>query len=492
MIPLQLPARIGDYDVVAPIAAGGMGVVVLAERMVRGGFRRRVAIKLILPHLLGDADAHQLFHDEARLAARFTHPNLVPAIDFGEDAGCFFMVLEYVEGISVRAMLQRVHMLAPTVVAHIAVGTSNGLAWAHALGDDDGRPLGVVHRDITPDNFLLTTTGVVRVLDFGIARSRLGAHVTQAGVIRGKPQYLSPEQLCGTPVDDRADVWSLGVVLFELLAGAPPFAGEGMALMRAIIEEPLPRLPAMTPKPLAALIHHMMNRDGSTRPPMAEVAARARQWLEQQPELERTAGLAPWLGNDSTPPAPSGRSDDEATAVIRSQPSSPRPRRPWLAGVGVVAAMAATIIGFTAADEPVEPLTIVEPLPIDTTTPSPLPTIPSAPIVDLPAAVDVPPPIRTKPRAKNPTLPTESIVVAATTDVLVGEDMAGFYVVNRRPYVDVYVDGHKLGVSPLGSKRKPIPLSLGTHDIVLTDPATGISVATRRIEFRAGHVEAIR
>lgn len=206
-----------------------MAEVFLAEREGPHGFAKRVALKRILPQLSGDPRLVAMFCDEARIQAALSHPNLVQVFDFGEDAGQPFMVLEHVEGLSGAQLLARLAVRKRSVdlgpALYVARETLEALAYVHDARDEAGSPLGIVHRDVAPGNILIGKQGQVKLGDFGIVRSVAIDSRTVPGELKGKVGYVSPEQALGLPLDHRSDLFSLGVVLAELLIGRPLFDG---------------------------------------------------------------------------------------------------------------------------------------------------------------------------------------------------------------------------------------------------------------------------
>jgi serine/threonine protein kinase len=237
----------GKYVLGGEIAAGGMGRVLHATYCPEGGFRRRVAVKLIHPHLAQDPAFIDRFRQEAEIGARLVHPNVVATLDFGKVRDTYFLAMEYVDGRPLSEIARERRAagapLPTRVVAALAVQVAAGLEYAHERATDDaGRPLRVVHRDLTPANVLLDRAGRVRILDFGVAKA-LGdttrAHTAQ---LVGKPAYLAPEALRGQGSDPRADLWSLGVVIWELLANDRLFARDTEAAsLFAVVDAPIPR-----------------------------------------------------------------------------------------------------------------------------------------------------------------------------------------------------------------------------------------------------------
>ncbi len=222
------PRRLGRYEIVAEIARGGMGTVFLARHAGEAGFQRLFAIKLMHPHLAEDRQFVDMLLDEARIAARIHHPNVVAIVDLGHGDSGYFVVLEYVDGAAFSALLGRnKESRPPQLIVPIVIDALDGLAAAHSLIDDDGRPLHLVHRDVSPQNILVGADGVGRITDFGIAKAEARITSTQPGMRKGKIHYMAPEQLTedGENIDLRADVFAAGAVLWSALTGQPLFRG---------------------------------------------------------------------------------------------------------------------------------------------------------------------------------------------------------------------------------------------------------------------------
>lgn len=214
---------IGSYDLLAELGQGGMAEVFLAVVRGPGGFVKLRVIKRLKPDLALDQDFQMMFLDEARLAARLDHPNIVHTVEVQDDGGIPFIAMEYIEGESLNAIMRaardRGGMAPLAIVLRILCDVLAGLHHAHEARDFDGTPLSIVHRDITPHNILVSYDGNVKVVDFGIAKARISAAQTASGVIKGKITYLSPEQAKGEPLDRRSDIFSIGVILYEALTG---------------------------------------------------------------------------------------------------------------------------------------------------------------------------------------------------------------------------------------------------------------------------------
>jgi len=222
--------RFGNYVLLKKIGRGGMAELFLARQVGVAGFERVLAIKRILPHLTEDPEFVEMFVNEAKIAAQITHPNVVQIYDFGTVTGTYYIAMEYVMGKSLAAVLstgkERGQWIPPHQAVQITARIASGLDHAHRGQTMSGEPLGIIHRDISPQNILLGYNGDIKLVDFGIAKAASSSTHTQTGMIKGKLAYLSPEQAWGKPVDHRADVFSLGIVLHEMLTGQRLFKAE--------------------------------------------------------------------------------------------------------------------------------------------------------------------------------------------------------------------------------------------------------------------------
>ncbi len=216
------PRSFGRYVLYAPIARGGMATIHMARLVGDDGFSRIVAAKRLHPQFTEDPDFVEMFRDEAEIASKVRHPNVVPVLDIVLDGEDVVLVQEYVHGVPLdrlfRASGVRGELIPPRIVAGIVAGVLAGLHSAHETTDVEGRALGIIHRDVSPQNVMVSTEGIPRLLDFGIAKAQSSAHVTRAGLLMGKIAYMAPEQLRSETLTPAADVYSCGVVMWELLA----------------------------------------------------------------------------------------------------------------------------------------------------------------------------------------------------------------------------------------------------------------------------------
>ena len=219
----DLPRPFGPYTLIRRLAVGGMAEVYVASAKGSAGFEKLVALKRIHPHLSSDPGFVSMLIEEAKLSVSLSHQNIVQTFDLGCIEDSYFIVMEHVEGYDLdqvlRALRERREKLPVGVAAHVVAELCRGLAFAHQRIDDQGRPLHIVHRDVSPQNVLLSLAGEVKIADFGIAKTASRVSDAEAGVIKGKYFYMSPEQAWGDPLDYRSDIFSAGIVLWELLVG---------------------------------------------------------------------------------------------------------------------------------------------------------------------------------------------------------------------------------------------------------------------------------
>jgi len=267
------PTYLGKYRLLARLGTGGMAEVLLARLDGPAGFSKHVAIKRMRPELTLHKEFIDLFLEEARTASLLNHANICQVNELSTDGGDYFMVLEYLEGVAVssalvKALTNPTALPVPFLVC-IAQQACEGLHYAHEMADEHGRPYNIIHRDISPPNLFVTVGGVVKVLDFGISKSRDSVVKTLTGQIRGKFAYMSPEQLRGEKLDRRSDVFSLGIVLFELLTGRRLFRRKSrLEVFKAIVKERIPtaaEIRSDLPANLVAVLTQALARDREER-----------------------------------------------------------------------------------------------------------------------------------------------------------------------------------------------------------------------------------
>jgi eukaryotic-like serine/threonine-protein kinase len=375
---------VGRYTIYGKIASGGMASVHFAR--VRGGegFAPTVAVKRLHPHLAEDPDFRATLIDEARMAARIHHPNVVPTLDVFSEEGEVLVVMEYVRGESLARLLRPSVGRKPmplSIASAIAVGALSGLHAAHEAKSDRGVPLGIVHRDVSPQNILVGADGLARVIDFGVAKAAGRLQITRDGAIKGKRAYMAPEQIGGGSVTPLADVYAMGVLLWEMLAAKRLFSGESEpALIASVLagaQEPPSRHAPELPPALDALVMKALALEPIARFASAEEMAEALvgivppalsievgRWVEESAGAalaDRTTQLAEieGSGGGETPLA-----GEVVTAILVPEPSSlsvetrpsaiarARPRRmTWSNGLaaGAIVALGLTTMAWRGA-----------------------------------------------------------------------------------------------------------------------------------------------
>ncbi len=261
-----------------------MATVFLARISGAGGFQRFVGIKRLHPHLARESEFIEMFLDEARLAARIHHPNVVPILEIGTSEQGYYIVMEYVEGDTLANLIARSVQGGRRVPVHVAtrvvIDVLAGLHAAHELSDDDGKPLGIVHRDVSPQNILIGMDGSARLTDFGVARATSRLSTTRTGQLKGKLAYMAPEQARGVKdIDRRADIFAAGVVYWEALEGRRLFKGDGEAdTLNKVLHEPIPPLRSSepsVPREIEAVLETALDRERIRRFPTAAAFADA-------------------------------------------------------------------------------------------------------------------------------------------------------------------------------------------------------------------------
>jgi eukaryotic-like serine/threonine-protein kinase len=331
------PTKFGKYLLLERIAVGGMAEVFAAKTFGVEGFERLVAIKRILPTLAEDGEFVRMFVDEARIAAQLSHPNIVQVLELGKHEGSLFIAMEYVSGRDLRQVMERHRKRGepmPLPQACLVVAeVCEALDHAHKKRDAQGRPLGIVHRDVSPQNVLVGFEGGVKLIDFGIAKAESRLSQTQSGILKGKFSYMSPEQVKGEALDGRSDVFACGVLLWEMIAGEKLFTGDSdVTVLEKVLKAAVPPLRDCPPE-LARVVLRALARDPAQRYQTASAlhddlrrftvadgnvfgARQLAEWLrnefheDREKEQER---LGAWVAVAGTPfadgTAPSGRLD---------------------------------------------------------------------------------------------------------------------------------------------------------------------------------------
>jgi serine/threonine protein kinase len=426
VVDLSPPRLLGRYALYDRIAAGGMATVHLGRLLGPVGFSRTVAIKRLQPQFAEDPEFVSMFLDEARLAARIRHPNVVPTLDVVSTQGEIFLVMEYVQGDSLARLIRASHTHgrspSPAMVATLMVGVLNGLHAAHEAKNEQGEPLGIVHRDVSPHNIIVGIDGVARLLDFGVAKAVGRLQTTRDGQLKGKLAYMAPEQVRGT-VTRATDVYAASVVLWEALVGRRVFLGETEAeLFGKVLEggvDPPSQHAAGIPPGLDAAIMRGIDPDPAKRFPTAKEMARAvanavklvdssviGEWVESlaKSTLDTRSDLVASIENDSVSrnpiaPPPLGlpeipiTTEDPLPTQLSSgsvsargpgswAPPSVRPKRwRWAAAAAGIAAAIVTVLVVVSSSNhgPVA-------------TAPPAPEAPAVPVPAVPANDPAPPP----------------------------------------------------------------------------------------------------
>ncbi|BDG07148.1 serine/threonine-protein kinase [Anaeromyxobacter paludicola] len=535
-----MPGTFGKYRVVAPLASGGMADVYRAELPGPGGFVKEVALKVVRGG--GDAAAVAMFVQEARLASRLGHANIVQVLDFGREGDRWFIAMELVRGHSLRQVVERcraegVRFGLPRAV-QVGIEVARALAYAHRLREE-GRPAGLVHRDVSPQNVLVSFEGEVKLADFGIARAVSAGELTAPGTLKGKLAYMAPEQARAEPVDGRADVFALGVVLWELCAGRRLFARDGDAATLAAVTsgEPISRPSEwneLVPPALDEAIASALARDPARRTGSAEALERelaevrhAQGWrpedVDLRPLMRRLfpdGAAGPTLPRarraEAEPEAPGGR---ERTAVMpaarrgggepaAAAPAEPteaptltladrrRPRAALLAA-GALVALGAAGLGWRAlapgrrrADlpRPAGSAAVASPPSAEPTRPEPTPAAAATAVTGAspePTAVAAPGPdaaaavAAPRPSSAPATSPAAPpALVPASPPAATDRDPATL-TVNAWPWATVHVDGEVVGETP-----RQLRLAPGRHRIELTHPR--LPSVVRELELAPG------
>ncbi len=456
----------GKYELLRPLGHGGMAEVWEAVLHGDAGFRRRVAVKRMAAERVGDERLQRMFVDEARLASRLHHANLVAVIDFGVVDGIAFQVLELVDGFDVARLanwgLTAQAPMPEPIALGIAAQVAHALHAAHTAVGDDGAPLNIVHRDVSPQNVLVSRGGDVKLADFGIALWEQRTEKTLGATARGKPTYMAPEQAMRNAIDGRADVFSLGCTLHALLTGLSPLQDEN-ALVDLLAGVEL-TLENGLPAPIREVIGRAVRRDRQLRQANAEVFAHECERVMKAlapPDFELRGALKRWLEVVVPPDQAALATPMPSSAPLRATVRAPRR---WPLAV-VAVALSGGLAAWLRRDVPA-PVVVPEPVPIVTpvvAAPSPDPKVePPLPV----AAVVEPKPKRPAP------------VPGARAQL-------GVLAIGGERFLkgEVLVDGRSVGFAP-----RQLELPVGAHQLELVLP-DGTRVGPRTFTIAPQHTE---
>jgi serine/threonine protein kinase len=297
---VETPERFGSYLVYEQIGQGGMATVHRAERTTARGMQQ-VALKRLIPTM--QRESVELFLDEARLLRYLQHPNIAATCDSGRVFGTYFIAMEYVLGPTLKELVEHcgvtVGSVPQAITLNLAAQLCDALDHAHHQRDEKGKPLDIIHRDVTPANIIISPTGLLKLIDFGLAKARVTSEHTAAGVIKGKFGYVAPEYL-GGEIDHRADLWAVGIIMYELLTSRRLFDGpDGFETMIRVRQLPVPRPslanPKVTPE-LDEIVMTALERDPRRRWPSAEAMRdRIRAVIAQPGNATDNQGVADWV-----------------------------------------------------------------------------------------------------------------------------------------------------------------------------------------------------
>jgi serine/threonine protein kinase len=526
-----LPCRFGKYTLIRKLATGGMAELFLAIQKSVAGFEKLVVIKRILPPHDQDRAFVEMFLHEARVAATMSHPNIVQIFDVGSVDGTYFIAMEHVHGEDLRSIVRQMKKkdVVEFPMEHalsIVLGLCSGLAYAHEKRDLDGTALNIVHRDISPQNAVVTFTGDVKLVDFGIAKSDARVEdVSKSGHLKGKVPYMSPEQARGEPIDWRSDVFAVGVMLFELTTGKRLFKGTSEYDTLKLIcerEYPLPSQATMGyPRELEVIVMRALQKDRAQRWQSArEMQGAIEEFVRSERLAVSTIALSQFMQGLFADKLASqkeallqgkqladiialeGNADSVSGIDVRSPPSSTgvaakslpqekaqRARGPWLAVGGAVAVLAVVGAGLLWSQRPAKDATLAAGAPVameppanapaastEGSSPAAPPAVDSAAVAQTaPAPTLAPPPSPADHRA-TPSKGADRSPPAAPAQAVVGSGKLS--VAARGGWCNVTVDGAGRGPTPVAG----IVLPAGSHTVTCTPETGHPQTGTVRIE----------
>jgi len=515
-----MPQTFGRYILERTLAIGGMGEVHHARQTGPNGFDRTCVVKTMHAQHASDPEIVELFLEEARLTARLTHPHIAQVYDFGKIDSAYYIAIELVDGPSLHTVIKsfatRGRRLPIGAVLRIVSQAAQALDYVHRQKGPDGAPLNLVHRDISPGNLLLSKDGLVKLIDFGIAKARTTQLQTRMGQIRGKLAYMSPEQMLGMPLDGRTDVYSLGLVLYELLSGRRANPGRNEVEILSSVKTgtltPLSSLRDDCPKALSQLLERATKRDREQRiARAAELSQALEQLLVKEgitvgpTELSAIAEEVELVPPHPSPAPPRRPPQGVKTAMV--PPAGPptnvevvtEPKGGRRTLLFVVAALALTVLGGGAGvlwaatgpatatvEPPAPPAAAVKP---KAPAPASAPVEPAVVVKDpepQPAVVKLPKPTQKPPRSgKQPVAKEEPASAPEPAPVVAAAATTGSLHLSSDPPTEIFIDGKQTGVTPTTLELPP-----GHHRVELREPRLGLSWS-RNVEVAGGGRESL-
>ncbi len=463
--PVRSVIPYGQYQLLDRLAVGGMAELFLARRLGEAGFQKTCVVKRVLPYLVESPEFVQMFLDEARIAARLNHPGVVQVFELGKHDASYFIAMEYLAGSDLVGLARKAidanQPLPVEIAVRIGALAADPLHYAHEFRDDRGRPLGIVHRDISPSNLFVTCQGAVKILDFGVAFAHERNQRTETGHVKGKAGYMSPEQCLGEDVDRRTDVWALGVVLYELLSGSRLF--EGKTTAQAALQVCQKRIPPIrevrpeVPEAVDAALMRALERDRNVRWPTAQAFQHALEatlsastnahplatylrdlfgeaWIaDQMARTESSGGTVRAGGTEALSP----QAASEPTTVVAAKAKPPaRPGvRVALATLAILA-LGGTMLGLLRSQTTTRPPIVVA---------APLPVPPPPQEAPKPVVEEAPAPTTRAPRPVARARPAPPPKAARN----------GRVSIVTQPYARVSFNGKDLGPTPLFDVELP-------------------------------------
>ncbi len=469
----------GRYELLKRIAAGGMGEVFLARQVGMQGFEKLLVVKVLLPHLVEDREFVGMFFDEARIAARLNHPNVAQIFDLGEHEGNNYIAMEYIHGDDVVRLWKAARIAGTPVplalAARIAADAAAGLDYAHKATDANNRPLGLVHRDVSPQNILVTFDGGVKLIDFGVAKAAGRATHTATGTLKGKYSYMSPEQAAGKAIDHRSDVFALGVVLYEMATSLRLFKRDTeISTLKAVeaceIARPAETNPAIDPE-LEGVILKALARDVDERyQDAAQFRLALEEWMVHTRQAGSSAHLAAFMQTLYAERLAAERAEGKPFSDFEGTPSAIFRRGP----ASMVAEAGRTVSGRSPGASPAAPAPGKSRLPLFAGLGAallvagagvayalwPKPPPPSPPVVEVPATLSV----TTRPSGARVLLDGVQAGLSPLQSIALGN--------GKKATVEILLDGYQpVKQEVLGRPGQALDLTLEKVAVVPAAPA---------------------